>query len=110
MKPNSNALRHRITLQNRLATNDGFGQETQRWLDVLSCRASVEPAPRQEQVSGEAQISARTHIVTIRYRPGITARMRIIYGSRILEVGSVIDLDERHFWLQLDCTEGMTAG
>lgn len=110
MRPSSNQLRHRITLQSRSGANDGFGQETLTWTDVLSCFASIDPAPRPQQVAGEAEVSSRTHVVMIRYRPNITARMRAIYGSRIFEITSVIDLEERHFWLQLDCTEGLTAG
>lgn len=110
MKPTANGLRHRILLQSRSNANDGFGQEVLTWSDVLSCFAAIEPAPRLEQVSGEAIVASRTHVVTIRYRPGIGARMRAVYGSRIFEISSVIDLEERHFWLQLDCTEGLTAG
>jgi len=110
VRPSSNQLRHRITLQSRSGVDDGYGQETLTWTDVLSCFASIEPAPRQQQVSGEAMFASRTHVVTIRYRPSVTERMRIVYGTRLFEIVSVIDLDERHFWLQLDCVEGLTAG
>jgi SPP1 family predicted phage head-tail adaptor len=110
VKPTANQLRHRITLQSRSTSNDGFGQEVLTWSDVLTCFASIEPAPRPEQVAGEALVASRTHLVIIRYRPGIAARIRAVYGSRIFEISSVIDLEERHFWLQLDCTEGLTAG
>ncbi len=110
MNPTTGSLRHRITLQKRATGNDGFGQDGNSWADVLSCWASIEPSARNEQVVGEAMVSSRTHIVMIRYRAGVTSRMRIVHGARVFEIGSVIDLEERHFWLQLDCTEGMTVG
>lgn len=108
--PSANMLRRRVTLQNRSTVNDGFGQETQTWTDVCTCFASVEPMAGSQQVSGSAEVSVVTHRVLIRYRSNITARMRVIYGSRIFEVTAAVDVEDRRTWLQLDCTEGLTAG
>lgn len=110
MRPSSNQLRHRITLQSQSVANDGFGQAQDVWIDVATCWASIEPSPKGEQVAGAAMVASRTHLVTLRYRDGVTAKMRALFGSRIFEITSVIDVEERHFWLQLDCTEGLTAG
>jgi SPP1 family predicted phage head-tail adaptor len=110
VKASPNQLRHRVTIQDRSAQDDGFGQQILQWTDVLACWASLEPAPRPQQVVGEAEVSSRTHVLMIRYRSNLTPRMRVTKGARIFEIISIIDVDERHFWLQLDCVEGMTAG
>lgn len=110
MKPSTSALRHRVTLQSRSTISDGSGQELQTWTDVLTAWAAIEPALGATQVVGEADFASITHDVLIRFRPNVTARMRLKYGSRVFEVVSVIDIEERHFWLQLQCSEGLTQG
>lgn len=105
-----NKLRHQVTLQSRSTVNDGFGQEVDTWTDVATPFADIEPALGTSQESAEAQTSSITHLLTIRFRPSVTARMRVVYGARIFEIVSVIDVEERHFWLQLQCSEGLTAG
>lgn len=108
--PNVNGLRHRITLQARSVANDGFGQESQTWLDVATCYAQVEPLSGITQAAGEAVQAPIKYLIFIRYRDGVTARMRAIYRGLRLEIDSVMDVGERHAWLQLECTQGATAG
>lgn len=108
--PSVNGLRHRITIQNRSKVNDGFGQESQVWTDVANCYAQVEPVSGMSQEAGSAQQSPVKYQMFIRYRGGITARMRIIYRGLIFEIDAVTDMDERHKWIQLDCTQGLTNG
>lgn len=104
------ALRHRVQVQARSSSQDTFGQEVQTWATVLAVFAAIEPSLGRSQLSGEAQTSTVTHVVTIRWRAGITARMRLLYGSRVFEIESVVDVEERHFWLELQCVEGLTQG
>lgn len=108
--PSVNGLRHQITLQNRLSANDGFGQEQQTWIDVANCFAQVEAASGMSEVSGSAEASPVKYVMFIRYRAGVSARMRLIYAGKVFEIDSVMDLDERHKWLQIDCTQGLTVG
>ena len=63
-------------------------------------------------VRGELRTTQEGHFqairlarVTIRYREGIKSKMRVAIGSRILEIVSVIDVDERHRQLDLLCEE-----
>jgi SPP1 family predicted phage head-tail adaptor len=102
-------LRHRVDVQYRVVTNVD-GQESSAWTTQFSAWAAIEPAARPAQVDAEAMNDPTTHVVTLRYRAGIAPRMRLLYGSRILDVVAVIDVDERHFWIELQCVEGLTAG
>lgn len=107
----ASSLRHLVTIQDRSTDDDGAGQEVQAWTDVCTPFASIEPAIGTSSQEAEAQTSAITHTLMIRWRPTpITSRMRVVYGPRIFEIVSVVDVDERHFWLQLQCSEGLTAG
>lgn len=100
----------RVELQSRSAAVDSFGGQSTTWTTALTVWARIEP------LSGRALEAARqlhaevTHRVTIRYRPGITAAMRVKYGSRLLDVGYVLNPREANEQLQLMCTEGVSDG
>jgi SPP1 family predicted phage head-tail adaptor len=49
--------------------------------------------------------SAETVLIVIRYRAGITENMRIGYGGRVFQIVGMIDVDERHQWLEIDVEE-----
>jgi SPP1 family predicted phage head-tail adaptor len=106
----SGDLRRRITIQSRDSQQDTFGQQSTSWVDVLSCWAQISPANGREQLAGDAQQAETTHRITIRYRPGITAAMRVVYEGRLLEVTSVLDDEMQHRKLQLMCSEGLAPG
>lgn len=103
-------LRHLVQIQSRSTTQDTIGQEVTAWTTVATPFAKIEPALGQETLAGAAVTAAVTHTLTIRYRTGITARMRVLYGTRVFEIVSVIDVEERHFWLELTCVEGQSRG
>lgn len=100
----------RVTIQQRGAAKDGFGQATQTWTDLLSCWARIEPLSGRELVMAQAQNAEVTHLVEIIYRPTITAAMRVVYQGRIFNVLSVIDPDMAHVSLELLCSEGINKG
>lgn len=110
----SGKLRHLVTIQRRVvgspqATSTGQPDET--WTAFLTdIHASIEPISGREyfaqrQVQGEV-----THRVRLRYRAGITSAMRVVFGSRVFDIASVIDFEERNIELQLMCVEGPSNG
>ena len=48
-----------------------------------------------------------THRVTIRHRDGVTPKMRLKFGTRILNIRAVINAGERNRTLELLCEEGV---
>jgi len=108
--PSVNGLRHQITLQNRSTADDGFGQEKQTWIDVANCFAQIEAVSGLSEVSGSAEASPVKYVMFIRYRAGVNARMRLIYAGKVFEIDAVTDMEERHKWLQIECTQGLTVG
>lgn len=79
-------LRHRVTLQRYEETRDDMGAVIETWVDVATVWAAVEPLSVREFISaqaGQSEISAR---ITIRYRPGIDATMRVLHRDQIYNI------------------------
>jgi SPP1 family predicted phage head-tail adaptor len=101
-------LNRRVTLQTATETQDGAGQPIPAWSDVATVWAAVEPLEGRELFAAQ-QINAEAIVmVRIRYRPGVRPKMRVLYGSRLLGIISVIDPGERHEELRLLCSEVVT--
>jgi len=102
---NPGRLNKRITLQ-RLKTVKVNGIATKQWEDVATVWASIEPLRGREYFAATAVNAEVTTRVKIRYRSGVTADMRGLYGSRVFDIKSPpIDPEERHEELHLMCSE-----
>ena len=98
-------LRHRVTIQEKAAVTDSFGEEINDWSDVCTVWAAVEPLKGREFFAAQKENAETTVRITIRYRFGITADMRVLYCNNVYEINAIIDLEERHVELQLMCRE-----
>ncbi|MDD5353021.1 MAG: phage head closure protein [Candidatus Omnitrophica bacterium] len=94
-----------MKLQHATYAQDSSGSTTETWTDIASIWAKIQPlSGRLLDVAKQAQ-SEVTHEITIRYRENVTPDKRIKYGSRIFVIESVINIDERNYWLVLRCKE-----
>lgn len=103
-------LRHRITIQQYLASRDSFGDEIQTWVDMLRSWAAVEPVTGKEFFASQelnAEISVK---ITMRYRPCIQPEMRVTFGARVFEILAVLNNEERNKRLILLCKEVLDHG
>ncbi|UCD58646.1 MAG: phage head closure protein [Candidatus Hydrogenedentota bacterium] len=98
-------MRHRITFQKPVETPDGYKGHTVKWQDVVTVWASVEPLTGREFFYAHQIKAEVTHRVKIRYREGITEKMRIKHLDRALAIESILDLKERHEVLEILCRE-----
>lgn len=108
-------LRHRITIQHKAAGSPqktASGALDTSWTDFVgeNVYASIEPVSGREAFLAQQHLSEVTHKVRIRYRSGITAKMRVQYGSRTFDIRAVMNFEERNRELLLLCTEGVNAG
>ena len=103
-------LKSRITFQTPTRTKVTGGGYTTSWANITDTPtvwANVSPASGYEQMKAEALESNITHKVTIRRRSDITAKMKILVGSRELAIKYVTNKDEgKKRWLELYCVEG----
>lgn len=96
----------RVMLQDRSVSPSSFGEPVPAWVDVAELWAAVEPLGSSEIWRAQAAESDATHRVMIRWRAGVSDRMRLIYQGRILEIESVANEGEKDRVLTLVCREG----
>ena len=99
-----------VTIQrfDQLGT-DGRGQPIGEWIDVAEAPvvwASVEPLNVRTAEYARSLYSEATHRVFIDFRSDVTTSYRLLYGSRVLHIGAVVNPHEANVTLELLCTEG----
>jgi len=103
---NVSHLREQVTIQRNNGTSVNAANEVQEnWIDVCTVYADVQPISQSEAWRGP-QLSASAQVrVRIRWRSGITHKMRVVHGERILYIMTAVDVDARHRWIDLLCSE-----
>lgn len=109
--PTVGQLRELVTLQQEGGpAADGGGGYTQTWTNVQAdIPARVEPSQVREELLGQKLSGIATHAVTIRFMDGVTAGMRLLHGSVVLNIRGVLDLEARGKFLLLACEEGVAT-
>jgi SPP1 family predicted phage head-tail adaptor len=105
-------LRHRVTIQRPGQTQDPVtGEVTNGWTDVVTVWASVEPLSVREFIASEAGQSEVSARITIRYRDGITAKMRILHRGQTYNIKGVLaDAESGLEYLTLPVSAGVNDG
>ncbi|WP_442965062.1 phage head closure protein [Pseudomonas sp. JS3066] len=103
-------LRHRITFQARQLGADDFGQPSQSWLEIATVWASVEPISGRELLAAQQVHGETTHRIRCRYLEGITSSARVLFGSRVFDIQTLINSDELGASLEILAKEGPTDG
>lgn len=98
-------LRHRVTLQESAAVRDSFGAEVETWTDITTLWASVEPLSGREYFAAQQVNTEISTKITLRYRAGIKPEMQILFASRVFEILSVVNPEEKNTQLVLMCKE-----
>lgn len=100
-------LRERITIQQESITRDSSGEQLIAWTTVATVWARVTPGASSERFLASAgqRVAEVTHTIHLRYRAGITPKMRVSWENRILEIISVVDPDGKLRTTILMCSE-----
>lgn len=98
-----------MTLQQAARAPDGQGGATVTWSDVATVFANVQPLVGQEAVVSRQLQDSLTHKVTMRWRGGVKAAMRLKWGTRLFNIREVRNIDERNHVLELRCDEGVAT-
>ena len=104
----SGQLRHRVTIQQQIVGRDAYGGEVITWANVaVNIPANVRSLSGLERLQpGADQVIGLTiYSVLIRYRSGLDVKMRVMWGSRILQINELLDRDNRRRELYLRCVE-----
>lgn len=96
----SGTLRHRIIIQGSTEVEDGMGGFATVWADKLEMWVAIWPLTAKERLDAMKLELQLTHKIRGRYRSEIMAKDRIKFGTRIFNIVSLINKDERN--VQLD--------
>jgi len=97
-------LKYKIVIQTYNEPQDGFGEVIKEWVEFKTAYASITPLSAKEFYKAGVHAVA-THKVEIRYLKGVNPKMRIVYGTRVFNITSVLNIREADKTLQLICTE-----
>ena len=108
-------LRHRVRFERQgvgSPSQDAGGVPDDTWAAFYSTYALFETLAGRELVAAQQMHSEVTGKITLRYRADKipTAAMRVVFGSRYLEVLAVLDPEERKELLVCYTKEGMNDG
>ncbi len=102
-------LDQRITLQARAAGQDAVGQSHATWLDVATVWAQVHAVRGREFFAAAQTQQEQTVKVRIRYRPGVTTDMRLVWDGRPHDITGVIPVGRKDM-LEIMCLQGVKDG
>lgn len=103
----------RVVIQQKVAGSPqqlATGEPDEAWATVCTVWARVTPNLGSERFVADQIKSAVDARVSIRYRAGIEAGMRVVMGSQILNIDAVVDVQQAHVELLLLCTTGLNEG
>lgn len=102
-------LNKRVTIQTFTVTQNDLGEEVRTWATLVDRAAAVEPLTGAERYSAQ-QVNPRvSHKVTIRYTASLTPEMRVLFGTRVLEIDAILNPREKGEMLEILCTENPDA-
>lgn len=88
----------RVSLQQLTGTFDDAGQPVETWVEVSPLWASIRHLSGMQTLKAGAEASIVKASVRIRWRAGVTAAMRIVYGAQVYKISAVMpDLASRKF-------------
>lgn len=101
-------LRHRVVIQERTLSRDGFGDAVESWASVATVPAEVRMPSGAERFVGQAdqERATVTHRVRVRWRGDVRpGSHRLLYDDRVLDVEMAEDPDGRGRELVCICRE-----
>jgi len=89
-------LRQRLIFQKETRARNSFNEDAVTWAEHCTVWGSILPnAGRKyyEALQGSSEVTGEAHI---RYRTDILPTMRILHGSRVLSIVSIVNPQERN--------------
>ncbi len=103
--PRIGAMRHRVTLEDAVRIADAGGGASIEWQATASVWAEIQPKSGREVFESDQLGGRVTHDVRMRFREGVTAKMRIFHAGRLFDIRYVADVGGRGEWLICACEE-----
>jgi SPP1 family predicted phage head-tail adaptor len=101
-------LRHRVTIQEKNASRNTYGEEVPAWSEIATVWAGVEPLRGREYLEMRQVQAEVTTRIRMRYLSGIAPEMRVVWGNHTYDILTVIHINTRGAEMQLLCSEVVT--
>jgi len=102
---NAGDINQRVIVQAATESRGATGEVTKTWTTALTVWASIRPLSGRELLQAQQVQADVTHRVRMRHNTTVTTSHRLLFGTRILEINSVIDPFEAGEELELMCKE-----
>lgn len=94
-----------VSVQRQVSTRDAAGQVNDDWNEITQWWAAIKPISGREYFNASGERAEVTHEIGMRYGVDVRPRDRVVYGSRVFNVRSVLNIEERNRHLKLMCSE-----
>ena len=104
---NSGKLRHRLTIQTKTQTGDGYGEGSAALATLATVWGSIEPVRGTEFLNAQQVNAEVSHQIVLRYRSDLTVtpENQISYSGRTFEIQSIRNMGERDRTWEIDAKE-----
>ncbi len=91
------SIRHRVEIQRRNEdARDAHGGISEAFAKIADRWARITPRSGRERDERADRTEAHvTHLITMRFVPGLTSKDRIVHAGRIFAIVRVLNLEER---------------
>ena len=96
-------LNRQITIQQYTVTRDSYGGEVQAWADLVTVWAQKAHRASREFFAAQKVNAETTDMFIVRFRSGVTAKMRVTFDGKTYDIIGADDPDGRKRELQLLC-------
>lgn len=110
------ALRHRIDIQQLVIDRDDDGRRTEDWQTIRTSDepelipAEIVPLSGREFIAAQAVQAGVNTRITIRWRPGVRAAMRVVHDGDIYNIKAALPDPTLRRHISLMCETGVNDG
>jgi SPP1 family predicted phage head-tail adaptor len=105
IKLTAGSMIHIVRVEKPNDTQDALGRPTGWTPFVQNVPARVEDISGRETYLAGRFVDQVSHLVKMRYLPGVKGNMRVIWEDRILEIQAILQPDGKRIEHQLVCVE-----
>ncbi len=98
-------LRHTVIIQQTTQTRSTSGAITDSWGTFATVRADIKPLSGREYLESNQVNAEEITRFTIRYLKDITTKMRVLWGTRVYDIRSIMNVSESDKLMELRVVE-----
>jgi SPP1 family predicted phage head-tail adaptor len=95
------ALKHLVVFQEKQKIKNGYGEETDSWIDILKAPIGIRTISGKEQYLSNQNYSTLSHLIEARYSSLINSKQRILFGTRVFSILAVLNVYEANKRLEI---------